>query len=188
MGKLNLSLATTLDGFIADDTGGMDWIIMGDERAAYFVEEIKNADILIMGRKTYQSFISFRDLPNNPSASEAEKTIGEQFNAIKKVVFSKSLQKADWQGTTILRDIVPKEIQKLKEASKSSIRLDGSISIAQQLTKLGLIDEYHLFVHPVILGRGKPLFEERVDLELIRSEQLKSGVMFLTYRLAAGSN
>lgn len=188
MGKLNLSISTTLDGFITDNDGGMDWIIMGDERAAYFVEEIKNADTLMLGRETYQGFVSWRDVPNKPDASEADKTIGEQFNAMKKVVFSKSLEKADWQGTTILRDIVPEEIQKLKEESKSSIRLDGSADIVQQLTKLGLIDEYHLFVHPVMLGSGKPLFKERVDLELIGSEQLKSGVMLLTYQLATGNN
>lgn len=191
MGKLNLSISTTLDGFITNNDGGMDWIIwiiMGEEREAYFVEEIKNADTLMMGRETYRGFISWRDVPNNPDVSEAEKTIGKKFNAMKKVVFSKSLEKADWEGTTILRDIVPKEIQKLKEESKSSIRLDGSANIAQQLTKLGLIDEYHLFVHPVMLGSGKSLFKERVDLKLIGSEQLKSGVMLLTYQLAAGGN
>ncbi len=189
MGKLNLSVATTLDGFITDNDGGMDWIIMGDEKADYFVEAVKNADTLMMGRETYQMFASFWPYaPNNPDAPEAEKTIGEQFNAMKKVVFSKSLEKADWRGTTILRNIVSEEVQKLKEESKNSIRLDGSASIAQQLTKLGLIDEYHLFVHPVVLGSGKPLFKERVDLELIGSEQLKNGVMLLTYQLAAGGN
>jgi dihydrofolate reductase len=180
-------LATTLDGFVADNNGGMDWIIMGDERADYMVEAIKNADTLMMGRYTYQGFVSWRDVPNNPDASEAEKTIGEQFNAMKKIVFSKSLEKADWQGTTILRDIVPEEIQELKAESGKGIRLDGSISILQQLTKLGLIDEYRLMVHPVVLGSGKPLFEERVDLELIGSEQFASGVMVLTYQLAAHS-
>ena len=189
MGKLNLSVSTTLDGFITDNDGGMDWIVMGRERETYFVEAFRNADTLMLGRETYQEFAAFwPDAPNNPNASEAEKTLGELSNAMKKVVFSKSLEKADWQGTTILRDIVPEEIQKLKEKSKSSIRLDGSASIAQQLTKLGLIDEYQLFVHPVVLGSGKPLFKERVDLELIRSEQLQNGVMLLTYRLAAGSS
>jgi dihydrofolate reductase len=151
------------------------------------VEAIKNADTLMMGRYTYQGFVSWRDVPNNPDAFEAEKTIGEQFNAMKKVVFSKSLEKADWQGTTILRDIVPEKIQELKAESEKGIRLDGSISIVQQLTKLGLIDEYRLMVHPVVLGSGKPLFEERVDLELIGSEQFASGVMVLTYQLAAHS-
>jgi dihydrofolate reductase len=185
MGTLNLSISTTLDGFITDEDGRMDWIIMGDERAAYFVEAIENADTLLMGRKTYQGFVSWRDVPNDPKASEAEKTIGERFNAMKKVVFSKSLEKADWQGTTILREIVPEDIQKLKEASAKGVRLDGSASIVQQLTKLGLIDEYQLFVHLVVLGRGKPLFQERVDLELVSSDRLQSGVMLLTYRRAA---
>ncbi|MEX2540234.1 MAG: dihydrofolate reductase family protein, partial [Trueperaceae bacterium] len=110
------------------------------------------------------------------------------FNAMKKVVFSKSLEKADWEGTTILRDIVPDEIQKLKAESERGIRLDGSISIVQQLTRLGLIDEYRLMVHPVVLGSGKPLFKERVDLELIGSEQFGTGVMVLTYKQAANSN
>jgi dihydrofolate reductase len=188
MGKLILSISTTLDGFITNTNGGMDWIIMGSERANSFVEAIKNADTLMLGRKTYQGFVSWRDVPNNPKASAVEKTIGEEFNAMKKVVFSKSLGKADWEGTTILRDIVPEDIQKLKAESKKSIRLDGSASIVQQLTKLRLIDEYQLFVHPVVLGSGKPLFKERVNLELVSSEQWKSGVMLLVYQLATTDN
>lgn len=188
MGELHVILATTLDGFIASNDGGMDWIIMGDERADYMVEAIRNADTLMMGRKTYQGFISWRDVPNDPDASEAERTIGERFNAMKKVVFSKSLERADWEGTTILRDIVPEEIQRLKAESDRGIRLDGSISIVQQLTRLGLIDEYRLMVHPVVLGSGRPLFEERVDLELIGSERFGTGVMVLSYKLAANGN
>ena len=131
MGKLNLSLAVTLDGFVANNNGGMDWIIMGDERADYFAQEIKNADTLMMGRKTYQGFVAWRDVPNNPDASEAQKTIGRQFNAMRKIVFSNSLEQADWQGTTLFRDIVPDEILKFKEESEQGVRLDGSISIAQ---------------------------------------------------------
>lgn len=112
MAKLNLSISTTLDGFITGNDGGMDWIIMGDERSTYFVEAVKNADTLMIGRETYQMFVSFwPDAPNNPDASEAEKTIGEQFNAMKKVVFSKSLEKADWQGTTILRTLCLKKFK-----------------------------------------------------------------------------
>ena len=185
MGNLHVILATTLDGFIAASDGGLDWIIMGDERADYMVEAIENADTLMLGRHSYQGFVSWRDVPNDPRASDAEKAIGKRFNAMKKVVFSQSLEKADWQGTTILRDIVPEEIRKLKAESEKGIRLDGSISIVQQLTTLGLIDEYRLMVHPVVLGSGRPLFEERVDLELVGSEQFRSGVMVLTYEPAA---
>ena len=165
----------------------MNRIIMGDERADYFAQKIKNADTLITGRKTYQGFVSWRDVPNNPDASETQKTIGKQFNAMK-IIFSNSFEQADWQGTTLFREIVSDEIQKLKEESEQGIRLDGSISIVQQLTKLNLIDEDHLFVHPVMLGSGRPLFKERVGLELIGSEQLRSGVMLLNYRLASGKD
>lgn len=189
MSKLHVILATTLDGFVADDDGRMDWIIMGDERADYMVEAIRNADTLLLGRRTYEGFVSFwPHAPSNPGASEAEKAIGEQFNAMKKVVFSRSLEAADWQGTTILRDIVPAEIQDLKAQSGKGIRLDGSISVVQQMTKQGLIDEYRLMVHPIALGSGRPLFDERVDLELVGSEQFASGVMVLTYRRPAGGN
>lgn len=76
MGNLHVILATTLDGFIADNDGGLDWIIMGDERADYMVGAIEKADTLMLGRASYQGFVSWRDVPNNPDASEAEKAIG----------------------------------------------------------------------------------------------------------------
>lgn len=187
MAKLHVILATTLDGFVASEDGGMDWIVMGDERADYMVEAIRNADTLMLGRKTYQAFLGWRDVPNDPDASEAQRTIGERFNAMKKIVFSTSLQKTDWHGTTLVRDIVLEDVERLKAESDKGVRLDGSISIVQQLTKLGLIDEYRFMVHPVALGRGRPLFEERVELELLGSERFDSGVMVLTYRPAGRS-
>lgn len=188
MGELHVILATTLDGFIAADDGSLDWIIMSDERANYMIEAMNEADTLMMGRSTYQGFSSFwPQAPNNPAASEAERTIGARFNAMRKVVFSKSLERADWHQTTILRDIDADDIRRLKAESQLGIRLDGSISVAQQLTSLGLIDEYRLMVHPVALGTGRPLFTQRVDLELTGSERFASGVVAQTYRLAAHS-
>ena len=124
---------------------------------------------------------------NNPDAAPVEKIIGERFNAMRKVVYSTSLERADWQGTSISRSIDPAEVARLKAESENGIRLDGSISIVQQMTRLGLVDEYRLMVHPVVLGKGRPLFEERVDLELIRSEPLRSGVVVLTYGPAGAS-
>ncbi len=73
MGDLTVGLATTLTGFIADRGGGTDWIVMGEERAAYFVEAVENADAPLPGRQSHQGFVSCRDVPNNPEASEAEK-------------------------------------------------------------------------------------------------------------------
>lgn len=161
---------------------------LGDERADYMAELTNQADTLLLGRRSYQGFVTFwPDAPNNPKATEAEKTIGANFNAMRKVVFSTSLTRADWHETTIMRSIEPEQIGALKAESARGVRLDGSISIVQQLTSLGVIDEYRLMVHPVALGRGRPLFTERVDLELVGSEQWKNGVVVHTYRLASGA-
>lgn len=185
MGELHVILATTLDGYIADSDGGLGWIIMGDDRADYMVESLRpeRVDTLMMGRKTYQSFAAgWPATASDPHAHPAARTIGQRFNAMNKVVYSTSLQTADWSGTTIVRSIDPQAVRRLKAGSENSIRLDGSISIVQQMTNLGLIDEYRLMVHPLALGSGRPLFEERVDLRLTGSEQLGSGVVVLTYR------
>lgn len=188
MAELHVVLATTLDGFVAGEDGSLDWIVMGDERADYMAELTYHADTLLLGRRSYQGFVTFwPDAPNNPKATEAEKTIGANFNAMRKVVFSTSLTRADWHETTIMRSIEPKQIRALKAESMRGVRLDGSISIVQQLTRLGLIDEYRLMVHPVALGRGRPLFTERVDLDLAGVEQWQNGVVVHTYRLASGA-
>lgn len=185
MGALHVISAMTLDGFVAGADGDLGWIIMGDDRADYMAEAAGEADTLMVGRNSYQGFVSFwPTAPDNPRSSRAEKIIGERFNAMRKIVFSTSLESADWEGTTILKDINPAVIRKLKAESKEGIRLDGSISVVQQLTELRLIDEYRLMVHPIALGSGRRLFEERVDLELTSSESFGSGVVLLTYKPA----
>lgn len=186
MGKLQVILATTLDGFISGVDGDLSWIIMGDDRATYMVDAMapERIDTLMLGRKTYQGFASYwPEAPNDPNTPEVDKVIGARFNDMRKVVYSTTLDHADWAGTTIFRSIEPAEVKRLKAESGSGIKLDGSISVVQQMTKLGLIDEYRLMVHPVALGRGRPLFDERVDLDLTGSEELSSGVVVMTYRL-----
>ena len=185
MGNLHVILATTLDGFVAGESGQLDWIIMGDERADYVIEALALADTLLMGRSTYEGFAAhWPQAATNPNASPAEKVIGSRFNEMRKIVISSSLAEATWQGTEILRDIDPDEIRRLKEESATGIRLDGSISLVQQLSRHRLIDEYRLMVHPVALGAGRPLFTERIDLELTRTEPWTNGVVVLSYRPA----
>lgn len=186
MANLHVILATTLDGYVAGEGGSLDWIIMGDDRANYMVDALGRADTLMLGRKSYQSFIGFRPLADDPNASAAERAIGTAFNAMTKVVYSTSLEDPEWEKTEVYRDIVPAEVERIKAKSERGVRLDGSISIVQQLTRMGLIDEYILMVHPVALGRGRPLFTERVELELTHSEPLSSGVVVMTYRPRRG--
>lgn len=187
MGELQVIFATSLDGYVADGDGGLGWIIMGDDRAKYMVESLapERVDTLMMGRKTYRSFAAgWPVVANDPEASEAERFIGQRFNDMRKVVYSSTLETAEWSGTEIFRSIEPDEVIRLKAESENSIRLDGSISVVQEMTRLRLIDEYRLMVHPVAFGSGRPLFVERVDLKLTASEELSSGVVVLTYRLA----
>lgn len=187
MKKLTLTMFTTLDGFIADADNSTKWVRGDDEDfRAYELATVSNADTLLLGGTTYRDFASvWPDAPENPKSSEWTKTYARKLNALRKVVVSKSLEEARWNDTTLLRSIVPKEIEKLKDGSKKGIVIYGSSSVVQQLTPLGLIDEYQLLVHPTVLGGGKPLFRERVDLELVKEERFKSGVILLTYQLAA---
>jgi dihydrofolate reductase len=127
-------------------------------------------------------------VPDNPDVSEEERAYARKLNAMRKVVFSKSLPSADWNNSTLVREIVPEEIEKLKQEDGKDMLIYGSASVVRELTNLGLIDEYQLLVHPVILGGGKPLFSDihdKVPLRLAEAKQHQaSGVLLLRYERA----
>jgi dihydrofolate reductase len=104
---------------------------------------------------------------------------------MRKVVFSRTLESAGWNNSTLLREIVPEEIERMKQEPGRDMLIYGSASVVQELTNLGLIDEYQVLVHPVILGGGKPLFadiQNKVKLQLVDSKTHPSGVVVLTYQ------
>jgi dihydrofolate reductase len=121
-----------------------------------------------------------------PTRTEAEDPGADQMNATPKIVFSKKLVKAGWgkwDNAKVVKEIVPDEIRRLKQQSDKSLVIMGSASIVQQFTSLGLIDVYRLWLHPVVLGRGKTLFKDikgRHDLRLIQAKTYKNGVIALT--------
>lgn len=175
---------TTLDGFIADAEGELGWILGDAEMSDYEIEMVNDADTILLGRKTYQDFANYwAKVPDNPKAAKWEKAFADKINALKKIVFSKSLEKAEWNDSTIVKKIIPDEIKKLKKESKKGIVIYGSASIIRELTRHGLIDEYQFLVHPTILEKGIPLFDNKVNLKLVKSEPFKSGVVLLTYQL-----
>ena len=176
---------TSLDGFIADANGELGWIRGDDEMSAYEISMVNNADTLLLGRKTYVDFAAYwSKVPSNPKAAEWEIIFAQKINALKKIVFSNSLGKAEWNHSTIAKKIVCEEIMEIKKASKKGIVIYGSASIIQELTRHELIDEYQFLVHPIILGNGIPLFKDKVDLKFVKSEPFESGVVLLTYHLA----
>src|SRR5690348_16234723 len=174
MGKIITSTWVSLDGFIAGPNGEMDWVIVDEEMGKYEDDTVSESDTLLLGRVTYQSFAgSWPYVPDNPQASEGEKAYARKVNALRKIVFSTTLPAAEWHNSLLLREVQPAEITKLKQESAGNMLIYGSASIVQNLTNAGLIDEYQVLVHPVVLGGGKPLFKEfqnRQNLKLVKTK------------------
>ena len=188
MTKIITTTWVSFDGFISGPNGEMDWIgeIYDEAMGKYEGDLVDSADALIFGRVTYESFAgSWPHVPDNPNVSEGEKAYARRLNAMRKIVFSRTLASADWNNSTLLTEIVPEEVERLKRETERDILIYGSASIVQELTNLGLIDEYQVLVHPVILGGGKPLFRDisnRVKLELVQTKTHPSGVVLMCYR------
>jgi dihydrofolate reductase len=188
MKKLIATYWTTLDGYIAGPNGEMDWIRGDEELSAYEIGMVSDADTLLLGKKTYQDFAQYwGSVPANPNAPQWEKIYADKVNALDHFVISRTLQKAEWGKSTLWRDLDATKVEALKAAPGSSILMYGSATILQQLTNLGLLDEYHLLIHPLLLGGGRLLLDnidQRVQLELADVHRFKSGVLRLVYRKA----
>ena len=185
MRKIIVTTWITLDGFLAGPNNEMDWVMVDQTMGQYEDDLISSADTLILGRVTYQSFAgSWPYVPENPSASEGEKVYARKLNSMRKIVFSKSLEKAEWNNSQLMRGILPEEIVRMKQEPGKDMVIYGSASVVQAFTKLGLIDEYQLLVHPVVLGSGKPLFAGLANpahLRLLQTKSFPSGVIGLYY-------
>ncbi|HLZ58995.1 MAG TPA: dihydrofolate reductase family protein [Ktedonosporobacter sp.] len=190
MRKLIVTMWITLDGFIAGPKGEMDWVgaVYDEAMGKYEYDIVSASDTLVLGRTTYESFAgSWPHVPDSPNAGEGEKAYARKLNAMRKIVFSKSLESVDWNNSTLVKEIVPEEVMKWKQEPGRDMLIYGSASVVQALTNLGLIDEYQLLVHPFVLGDGKALFKnikDRVNLKLVNTKTHPSGVVALYYQPA----
>jgi dihydrofolate reductase len=180
MRKLTLSINVSLDGF-ADHTVA---VAADDELHDFFSGLLDDTDIVLLGRVTYQLMESY--WPNahqDPRATKGELAFADKYNAVPKIVFSRTLQKVEWNNTSVFRDNMVNEVIRLKRGPGKNISV-GGISISQELMRCGLIDEYWLVVQPVVVGEGKRLFDgqnERMHLTLVDTKVFKSGAIVLHY-------
>ncbi len=161
-------------------------LIADDELLEYFTHLMRDVDLQVFGRKTYQLMVPYwPDVAKDPSATKADKEFANAFVSIDNIVFSRSLDSVEGTNTRIVRTNLQDEIRKLKQEQGKNI-LVGGVSIPSQLIELGLVDEYHFVVHPVIAGEGTRLLEgvslqEKLQLKLVESRILKSGCVALHY-------
>ena len=184
MRKLIASTFVTLDGFVVGPNEDMSWVLnnFNDEMAKYAGDLMNAMDTIVLGRVTYEVMAKVW-----PAATEETAPGADKMNTTPKIVFSKTLDKAEWgtwQNARVVKNHVAEEIAKLKQQPGKDIVIYGSANLVQGLTQLGLIDEYQLLVHPIVLGGGKPLFKgivEPINLKLLRTETFTNGVVVLYY-------
>ncbi|MBP1917103.1 dihydrofolate reductase [Lederbergia galactosidilyticus] len=181
--RVILDLAVTLDGFIEGPNGEIDWCIMDPDMG--FTDFLNQIDTILYGRKSYDSWGQY--IPNNDD-SEADKEIWKLVHSKKKYVFSRT-QEGIEENVTFIKDNIVEEVTKLRKKPGKGIWLYGGASLITSFINLGLVDEFRLSVHPVVLGEGKPLFidiKERVNLRLVETKRFSSGVVQLCYHLNEG--
>ncbi|WP_028777485.1 dihydrofolate reductase family protein [Shimazuella kribbensis] len=178
--KIVLDLAVTLDGFIEGKNGEVDWCIMDSEMG--FIHFLNQIDTILYGRKSYDLWGQFTpEMEHN----DTEKEIWELVHSKEKYVFSRT-QKGTDNRVIFINDNIPEEVNKLKNKPGKDIWLYGGASLITTFIHLGLVDEFRLSVHPVILGEGKPLFmdiKQRLNLKMVHTRKFASGVVQLIYQV-----
>jgi dihydrofolate reductase len=182
MRKLVVFNQVTLDGFIADINGDISWARKQDAEWNAFVQgNASGGGELLFGRITYDLMASYWPTPlamkNNPM-------VAERMNNLPKVVFSRTLEKASWNNTKLVRGNIAVEVRKMKKEPGPGMAILGSGTIISQLAPEGLIDEYQIAVNPVVLGKGRTMFDgikEKLILKLTKTRTFANGNVLLCY-------
>jgi len=176
----------SLDGFVGGPNGEMDWINVDDEIFDYAGDRTDESDTAMYGRVTYEMMNGYWPTAGDqPNASKHDIKHSTWYNKVTKVVISKSMKGQDLPKTKIISDDLSKNVKALKELPGKDILILGSPGASHSLMKHDLIDEYWLFVNPVLIGSGIPLFSditEQTRLKLVMSKTFKSGVVCLHYK------
>jgi dihydrofolate reductase len=184
MGKVIYSMGMSLDGFIEAPDGSIDFTNPDAELHQYFNDLESSIGMHLYGRRLYENMAAFWPTADeDPAADPQTIEYAQIWRPKPKAVFSTSLHDVGWNAR-LFREVVPEEVERLKQETDKDLSLGGA-GLARSFLRLGLIDEFHLVVHPVLLGGGKPMFGEfsgPVNLRLVESRTFGRGVVMLHYR------
>ena len=185
MGKLIYSMFVSLDGFVETSDGGLDWSTPDTQLHRFVNIQARDLVASLYGRRLYELMVdhwpTVEDRPENP---RADVDFARIWRATPKIVFSRTLEQADW-GSRLIRKNAVEEVFRLKQDTEGDMDVGGP-TLASELIRHGLVDEYRMFVFPVVLGGGTPFFPELetpLDLHLVETHTFDSGVVYLRYRV-----
>jgi dihydrofolate reductase len=183
MRKLIYSMQASLDGYIADPQGEIDWSVPEPELFQFHIEQTRELGAHLCGRRLYEVMTYWETADENPELPEPEREFARLWRALPKVVFSRTLERVE--GTYTLASGEPaEEVARLKEEPGADIAVGGA-GLAAACIEAGLVDEIRSFVYPVILGGGTPFLpplEERIELELLETRRVGSSVVYQRHR------
>jgi dihydrofolate reductase len=191
MRKIIFFINMSLGGFIAGPNGEMDWIASDDEIWDDFIALQNTADTALYGRVNYQGAEGYwQSGAVQQATSKGEVEHAQWLAQATRIVFSRTLEQVAWPDTRIINGHITEEITELKQQPGKNMILFGGADIAANFAEQSLIDEYRIYVNPVVLGGGKPLFranEDKLNLKLLETKTFRSGVVALRYAPAENS-
>jgi dihydrofolate reductase len=183
MRNIVLMMSVSIDGFIEGPDRNIDWHMVDDELHSHFNEQLAAMGGFLDGRVTHELMAGFWPTADqDPSSTPPMVQFSRIWREMPKIVYSRTLDHADW-NTTVMHDVVPEQVMELKAQPGGDLSLGGA-DLAATFMRLDLIDEYRIYVHPIILGRGKPLFprsNKTTDLRLEETRTFGNGVVLLHY-------
>lgn len=186
MRKIKLQMQLSLDGFVGGLNGEMDWMVWDwdDILKKYTTELTNSADTFLLGRATGEGMaVYWPTVASNPESREEDKWMAEKLNNLPKIIFSRTVTTINWNNARVANDII-EEVRELKKEPGKDIIIYGGAGIVSSFIRENLIDEYHLFINPVVLGKGKTIFtgvRERLNLKLKRTTESACGIVVLQY-------
>ncbi len=185
MRKLKLQVQLSIDGFVAGPNGEMDWMTWGMDAALlkYINDLTDSVDCILLGRKMTDGFVNYwQSVMQNPDSPEFP--FAKKMCDTPKVVFSKTLERSEWDNTTLAKGDITDEVNRLKGEPGKGIIVYGGAEFVSNLIKHNLIDEYHLFINPAIIGNGMSIYkniEKRMNLKLVKASSFDCGIVVLHY-------